>query len=223
MAFVTDRYMHPIGLHGKSSLPLLLGFGCNVPAVMGTRVIESKRARLLTVLLAPLVPCTGRMAVIAVIAAAVFGGWAILVSVGVIAFSLVVLAILGFVLNRSVVRGKRAALMMELPLYHAPNPRTIGLGAWQRTAAFVKRAGTVILGVSLVVWGLSYFPGGSIEKSFLADIGRFLEPVGRLMGLNWQVMVALLTSFVAKENTIATLGVLMGQTGGGLTEALRQI
>ena len=223
VAFVTDRYMHAIGLHGKSSLPLLLGFGCNVPAVMGTRIIESRRARLLTVLLAPLIPCTGRMAVIAVIAGAVFGGWAILVTVGVIAFSLVVLAILGLVMNRFVLRGKRAALMMELPLYHTPNPRTIGLGAWQRTAAFIRRAGTVILIVSIVVWLLSYFPGESIEESFLADIGRWLEPLGKLMGLDWEMMVALLTSFVAKENTIATLGVLLGQEGSGLTQVLRDL
>jgi ferrous iron transport protein B len=114
-------------------------------------------------------------------------------------------------------------LMMELPLYHSPNARTIGIGSWQRTAAFVKRAGTVILIVSVVVWLLSYFPGGSIEESFLADIGRGLEPLGRLMGLNWQAMVALMTSFVAKENTIATLGVLLGRENAGLTDALRQM
>lgn len=223
VAFVTDRYMHVIGLHGKSSLPLLLGFGCNVPAVMGTRIIESKRTRLLTILLAPLMPCTGRMAVIAIIAGAIFGGWAILVTVAVIAFSLIVLVILGFVMSRFVVGGKRTALMMELPLYHSPNLRTIGLGAWQRTAAFVRRAGTVIFAVSIIVWLLSYFPRGGIEESFLADIGRWLEPLGKLMGLNWQVMVALLTSFVAKENTIATLGVLTGQEKAGLSEALRQM
>ncbi|MDM7998429.1 MAG: ferrous iron transport protein B [Dehalococcoidia bacterium] len=223
VAFVTDRYMHALGLHGKSALPLLLGFGCNVPAVMGTRIIESRRARLLTVLLTPLIPCTGRMAVIAVIAGAVFGTWALLVTVGIIAFSLVVLAVLGLVMNRFVLRGKRAALMMELPLYHTPNPRTIGLGAWQRTAAFIKRAGTVILIVSIVVWALSYFPGEGIEESFLADIGRWLEPLGRLMGLDWEVMVALLTSFVAKENTIATLGVLLGREGTGLTQYLREM
>jgi ferrous iron transport protein B len=223
VAFVTDRYMHSMGLHGKSSLPLVLGFGCNVPAVMGTRIIESRRARLLTILLAPLVPCTGRMAVIAVIAAAVFGSWAIVVTVGVIALSLFVLAVLGLVMNRFVLGGRRASLMMELPLYHSPNARTIGIGSWQRTAAFVKRAGTVILIVSVVVWLLSYFPGGSIEESFLADIGRGLEPLGRLMGLNWQAMVALMTSFVAKENTIATLGVLLGRENAGLTDALRQM
>ncbi len=221
LAFVTDRYMHVIGLHGKSSLPLMLGFGCNVPAIMGTRIIESKRARLLTILVAPLIPCTGRMAVIAVIAGAIFGGWATAVLVGMIGLSLLVLGVLGFFMNRFILRGARAALVMDVPLYHAPNVRTIGLGAWQRTVQFVRRAGTVILAVSVVVWALSYYPGGSIDSSFLADIGKWLEPVGRLMGLNWEIMVALLTSFVAKENTIATLGVLLGQEGTGLTETLR--
>jgi len=221
VAFVTDRFMHLLGLHGKSSLPLLLGFGCNVPAVMGTRIIESKRARLLTVLLAPLIPCAGRMAVIGVIAAAIFGGQAILVTAGIIAFSLVVLVISGLLMNRFIFEGERAVLMMELPLYHEPNPRTIGLVSWQRTIAFIKRAGTIILVVSIIIWVLSYFPSGNIEGSILGHIGRGIEPLGKLMGLNWQLMVALLTSFVAKENTIATLGVLLGRESVGLTQALR--
>jgi len=221
VAFVTDRFMHLLGLHGKSSLPLLLGFGCNVPAVMGTRIIESKRARLLTVLLAPLIPCAGRMAVIGVIAAAIFGGQAILVTAGIIAFSLVVLVISGLLMNRFIFEGERAVLMMELPLYHEPNPRTIGLVSWQRTIAFIKRAGTIILVVSIIIWVLSYFPSGNIEGSILGHIGRGIEPLGKLMGLNWQLMVALLTSFVAKENTIATLGVLLGRESAGLSQALK--
>ncbi|MCX5998824.1 MAG: ferrous iron transport protein B [Chloroflexi bacterium] len=221
VAFVTDRFMHFLGLHGKSSLPLLLGFGCNVPAVMGTRIIESRRARLLTVLLSPLIPCAGRMAVIGVIAAAVFGGQAILVSLGIIVFSLVVLVAVGLTMNRFVFGGKRTALMMELPLYHEPNPRTIGLVSWQRTTAFIKRAGTLILLVSIIVWLLSYFPGGSIDTSLLGRLGRSLQPVGNLMGLNWQILVALLTSFVAKENTIATLGVLLGGAKASLSAVLK--
>jgi len=221
VAFVTDRFMHSLGLHGKSSLPLLLGFGCNVPAVIGTRIIESKRARLLTVLLAPLIPCAGRMAVIGVIAAAIFGGQAILVTAGIIIFSLLVLVISGLLMNRFIFQGERAVLMMELPLYHEPNPRTIGLVSWQRTIAFIKRAGTIILVVSILIWVLSYFPSGNIEGSILGHIGRGLEPIGKLMGLNWQLMVALLTSFVAKENTIATLGVLLGRESAGLSQALK--
>jgi ferrous iron transport protein B len=117
-------------------------------------------------------------------------------------------------------KGKRDALMIELPLYHSPSIKTIGLSSWQRTAAFIKRAGTVIVVISLVIWLLSYFPGGGVEHSYLADIGRWLEPVGKLMGLNWQLLTALLTSFTAKENTIATLGVLLGQQHTGLSQSL---
>lgn len=209
-AYVMDGFMHLIGLHGKSFLPLFLGFGCNVPAILGTRVIESRRARLLTILLAPLVPCTARMAVIAILTPAFFGPAAPLVSWGLVIVSLGVLAVTGMVLNRVLFQGRRSAFIMELPLYHLPNWRTIGLTIWQRGWAFVRKAGTVILAISIVIWALSNLPGGDVEGSYLAQLGKSLEPVGRLMGLDWRLTVALLSSFVAKENTIATLGVLFG-------------
>jgi len=212
-AYVMDGFMHLMGLHGKSFLPLFLGFGCNVPAVLGTRVIESPKARLLTIMLAPLIPCTARMAVVAFLAPAFFGSAATLVSWGLILVALVVLALSGVLINKIAFRGQRAAFIMELPLYHVPNGRTIGLLVWQRSLAFLKKAGTLILVVSVVVWILSALPGGEIETSFLAQIGHLLEPVGRLMGFDWRLMVALLTGFVAKENSIATLGVLFGSTG----------
>jgi len=220
-AFVTDRFMHMLGLHGKSVLPLCLGFGCNVPAVLGTRIIDSPRSRLLTIIITPLVPCTGRMTVVTLIAAAFFGSQAIFVSIGLVIFSLVMLVITGLIMNRFVISGEKTALLMELPLYHIPNPRIIGLVTWQNTMAFIKRAGTIILVVSLIIWALSITPHGDINTSFLSQIGKFLEPVGRLMGLNWQMMVALLSSFIAKENTIASLGMLLGGQGVGLTQQLK--
>ncbi len=216
-AYVMDRFMHPMGLHGKSFLPLFLGFGCNVPAVQGTRIIEEPRARLLTVMLAPLVPCTGRMTVIAFIAPLFFGPAATLVSWGLIMTSLSVLAVLGSVLSRTVVRGEPLAFIMELPLYHLPNGRSIAMLVWQRTLAFVQRAGTLILIVSIIVWALSWLPNGHIETSYLAGAGRALAPLGAAMGLNWILMVALLTSFVAKENAIATMSILLA--GFGVTAA----
>jgi ferrous iron transport protein B len=220
-AFVMDGFMHLMGLHGKSFLPLFLGFGCNVPAVLGARVIESRRARLLTILVAPLVPCVARMAVIAFLAPAFFGSAATLVSWGMILLALVVIALSGVLINKTVFRGQRAAFIMELPLYHLPNWRTIGLLVWQRSLAFVRKAGTLILVVSVVVWALSVLPGGEIETSLLAAVGRWLEPLGRLMGFDWRLMVALLTSFIAKENSIATLGVLFGAgEEAGLAETL---
>jgi len=220
-AYVMDGFMHLMGLHGKSFLPLFLGFGCNVPAVLGARVIESKRARLLTVLLAPLVPCVARVTVIAFLAPIFFGSAATFVAWGLIVLALVVLALSGVLINKTIFRGQRAAFIMELPLYHVPNGRTVGILVWQRCIEFVRKAGLVILPISVIVWALSALPSGELETSFLAQVGRWLEPVGGLMGFDWRLMVALLTSFIAKENSIATMGVLFGTgVGGGLSEAI---
>ena len=221
-AYVMDRFMHLMGLHGKSFLPLFLGFGCNVPAVMGARVVEGQKARLLTILVAPLVPCTARMAVVAVLAPIFFGPYAALVAGGLVGLSLVMLAIIGIALHELVLGGEHVAFIMELPLYHLPNARTISLSVWQRSVAFLKKAGSIILVVSVVVWALSVLPSGGIESSYLAAMGRMLAPLGALMGLGWRMMVALLTSFVAKENTIATLGVLYsaGEEGARLADTL---
>lgn len=221
-AYVTDRFMHRMGLHGRSFLPLFLGFGCNVPAVVGTRIIDAPRARLLTILLSPLVPCTGRMVVIALLAPVFFPGKSTLVSAGLILTSLIVLALVGMLIHRLFFRGEHLAFIMELPLYHFPHWRTIALLVWQRTVEFVTKAGTIILLMSVVLWALSSYPGDALEESALAVFGRWLEPLGRLMGLDWQMMLALLSSFFAKENAIATLGILYGGPGSpsGLAESL---
>ncbi|HUW95714.1 MAG TPA: ferrous iron transport protein B, partial [Anaerolineae bacterium] len=182
--YVMDRFMHLMGLHGKSFMPLFLGFGCNVPAVMGTRVVESRRGRLLTIMLVPLVPCTARMMVLAFITPIFFGAAAPLVAWSLVGMSLVVLTVTGLVLNRIAFGGERAVFIMELPLYHVPNWRTIGIMIWQRSLAFFRRAGTVILVVSVVLWALSALPTGEIETSYLAGVGRLLAPIGSLMGLS---------------------------------------
>jgi ferrous iron transport protein B len=211
-AYVMDNLMHLMGLHGKSFLPLFLGFGCNVPAIMGTRVIDSWAARLLTILIAPLVPCTARMVVVAFIAPVFFGANAIWVSWGLVLLTMATLVVSGILLNQVLFKGQRSAFIMEMPLYHIPNARTIGLLVWQRSMSFVKKAGTAILGMSLVVWVLSYLPDGELNTSFLAQFGQVIEPVGRWMGFDWRLTVALITSFPAKENAIATLGVLFGNS-----------
>ena len=220
-AFVMDNLMHVMGLHGRSFLPLFLGFGCNVPAVMGTRVIDSWPARLLTILIAPLVPCTARMAVVAYMAPIFFGANAVWVSWGLVLLSLLALVFSGTLLNRVIFKGQRSAFIMEIPLYHIPNLRTIALLVWQRSIAFVRKAGTAILGMALLVWLLSYLPDGELGSSYLARFGQFIEPAGRWMGLDWRLMVALITSFPAKENAIATLGVLFGNSpDAGLAQTL---
>jgi ferrous iron transport protein B len=209
-AYMMDGFMRLMGLHGKSFLPLFLGLGCNVPSVAGTRVIEAPRARLLTILIMPLVPCTARLAVVAFMTPVFFGLAAPLVALGLVLLSLIMLGLIGAMLNRTLFKGERSAFIMELPLYHRPNGRTIGLLVWQRTIGFVKHAGTLILIMSIMIWALANIPTGEIETSILGSIGQALEPIGARLGLSWQLLVALLASFIAKENSIATLGILYG-------------
>ncbi|MFP3896978.1 MAG: ferrous iron transport protein B [Anaerolineales bacterium] len=221
-AYIMDRFMHAIGLHGKSFMPLFLGFGCNVPAIMGARIIESRRSRFLTIILAPLVPCAARLGVLAVLVPVFFPHNATLVTWALTGLPLVVLALVGVLVNRLVLGGEEAAFIMEMPLYHMPYPKSIALLVWRRIMAFLRKAGTVILVVSIIVWALATFPHGDIETSYMAAVGRFLSPVGALMGLEWRPLVAILTSFVAKENVVATLGVLygVGENAGALAQVL---
>ncbi|MCS7220270.1 MAG: ferrous iron transport protein B [Anaerolineae bacterium] len=215
-AYVMDRFMHLMGLHGKSFLPLFLGFGCNVPAVMGARIIEDHRSRLMTILLAPLVPCTARLAVVAFLAPAFFGSQATLATWGLVTLNILTLALLGTVIHRLALPGGQSPFIMELPLYHMPNWRTIGLLVWHHTLAFIRKAGTIILLFSVLIWTLSHLPSGDVEQSFLAWLGRLLAPIGYWMGWpDWRLIAALLSSFAAKENTIATLGILYRSAGGG--------
>jgi len=216
-AFVMDRFMHVMGLHGKSFLPIFLGFGCNVPAVMGTRIIESPKARLITILITPLVPCTARFSVIAFLAPVFFPNRAVWVTWFLIGASLATLFVLGWVLHEWFLGGEHTVFIMELPLYQKPDFHSIRQGFWGRIVDFLKMAGSIILVVSVLMWVLSTFPGGRIEESYLAQFGKLLTPIGAWMGLDWPMMVALLTSFVRKENTIPTLAVLYGAGGNGMT------
>ncbi len=221
-AYITDRFMHLMGLHGKSFLPLFLGFGCNVPAVMAARTIDSTKARLLTILLAPFVPCPARMSVVAILAPIFFAADAPWVALGLMALALIVLAAVGLLLHELFLGGEHVALIMELPLYHPPDLRAILRAIRERLIDFLRVAGSIILIVSVLLWALLNLPTGQVETSYLASFGHLLAPVGKLMGLDWQMMVALVTSFVRKENVIATLGVLYGsgQAEGGLAAML---
>lgn len=219
-AFVMDRFMHIIGLHGKSFLPMCLGFGCNVASVLGARIVESKKARLLTIFLTPFVPCTGRLAVITFITAAIFAEKALVVTWLLVTLNIVMLGIAGMFISRLFLREESVPFIMELPLYHKPDFKTIGIVVWHRTIAFVKKAGTIILLFSVILWIMSNVPGGNIEDSLLGRIGKVIEPIGRPIGLDWRMVVALLSSVVAKENSIATLGVLYNVGDQGLISVL---
>ena len=218
-AFVMDRIMHLVGLHGKSFIPMCLGFGCNVPAVLGARIIETRKARLITLFLIPFVPCTSRLAVLTLVSAAIFKEQAVYVSWSILALNIFALGIAGIFVNKTISK-QDAPFIMELPIYHTPDLKTIGMVVWSRTYSFIRKAGTVILGVSLIIWLLSYFPTGNVEQSFLASLGRFIQPLGAPLGLDWKMITALLTGLVAKENVVATLGVLYSVGKDGLTAAL---
>jgi len=223
VAYVMDRAMRRIGLHGKSFLPLLMGLVCNVPAVVGTRVIETERARLKAVLLMPFVPCMAMTMTLMFFAPLFFSpGSATLIVLGLMLGALAVLALSGILLDR-VLPGERIGFIMELPLYHRPNFRTVGTYVWQRARQFLTRAGTVILAVAVGIWALSYFPNGDVETSILATIGHALTPLGNLMGLDWRMLVALFTSFISKESALASMAVLLGaaDTEVGLMTALQ--
>ncbi len=219
-AFVMDRFMHIIGLHGKSFLPMCLGFGCNVASVLGARIVESRRARLLTIFLTPFVPCTGRLAVITFVTAAVFAGHGLVMSWILVALNILMLGIAGMTIGRFLLKEEQVPFIMELPLYHKPDFRTIFLVVWHRTVAFVKKAGSVILIFSIFLWIVSNVPSGSIENSILGKVGMFLEPIGKPLGLDWRMVVALLSSVIAKENSVATLGILYNVGDQGLMNVL---
>jgi ferrous iron transport protein B len=219
-AFVMDRFMHIMGLHGKSFLPMCLGFGCNVPSILGARVVESKKARLMTIFLTPFVPCTGRLAGLTFISGAIFGEKALVITCLLVVVNILALGIAGMIISKFFFKEESVPFIMELPLYHKPDLKTVFMVMWNRTAAFVKKAGTIILVFSIVLWAFSNFPGGSVEKSVLGWLGQFIEPIGRPLGLDWKMLVALLASVFAKENSVATLGVLYNVGEQGLLDVL---
>jgi ferrous iron transport protein B len=228
-AYLMDRVMAPIGLSGKSFLPLLLGFGCNVPAVYATRVLERRRERLLTALLLPFVSCAARLPVYVLLASVFFPAWR-----GTVVFAMYVLSIvtvLGFgaVLDRLLLRDERGgSFVLELPSYRAPSPRVLGRYVQQRVGAFVRNAGTVILGASMLVWLLLAVPAGGagagggrfadvpLEDSAFAATSAVVAPALAPAGLgSWEVAGTLLSGLVAKEVVVATLWQVHAPAGAG--------
>ncbi|MEN5017209.1 Fe(2+) transporter permease subunit FeoB [Erwinia sp. Eh17-17] len=215
-AFVMDRLMQALGLPGKSFVPLIVGFGCNVPSVMGARTLDAPRERLITVLMAPFISCGARLAIFAVFAAAFFGQRGALV-----VFSLYLLGICaaiatGLLLKHTLMRGAASPFVMELPLWHVPHAKSLLLQTWQRLRGFVLRAGKVIVMVSMFIGALNSFsfsgqPVNHLNDSALASVSRTLTPLLAPIGVhndNWQATVGLLTGAMAKEVVVGTLNTL---------------
>ncbi len=215
-AFVMDKFMHKIGLHGKSFIPLILGFGCNVPAIMATRTLENDKDRIITILINPLMSCSARLPIYLMLTGIFFKS-----NQGTIVFSLylfgVVLAVvLGRLFKTLFFRHKAAPLIMELPPYRLPSLRTVFQGAWNRSKLFVKKAGTIIFLGVVIIWLLSYLPVGvsyAGDGSLISYVGKFIAPIFKPAGYGfWQASVALLFGVVAKEIVVGAFSTLFGGT-----------
>jgi len=219
-AFVADRVMHGIGLHGRSFIPMVLGFGCNVPAIMATRTIDSSRDRLTTILINPLMSCGGRLPIYTLFAGAFFAAHRGLVVFSFYLMGMVLALMVAFVLRKSVLAGPSAHFVMELPAYRWPTVTGVAIHTWERGKEFLIRAGTIICGAVILIWFLGSMPWGvdyGSEASWIGHIGDFLAPIFKPCGFgDWQVATALLFGFFAKEAVVGTFGVLFSGEREGL-------
>lgn len=215
-AFVMDRLMQALGLPGKSFVPLIVGFGCNVPSVMGARTLDAPRERLITVLMAPFISCGARLAIFAVFAAAFFGQHGAMVVFSLYVLGIVVAILTGLVLKHTLMRGTASPFVMELPVWHIPHLKSLLMQSWQRLRGFLLRAGKVIVLVSMVIGALNSFslsgkPVSDLNQSALASVSRTLTPLLSPIGItddNWQATVGLVTGAMAKEVVVGTLNTL---------------
>ncbi len=221
IAFLLDRLMGLVGLQGKVFFSFLMGYGCNIAGVMATRILDKEEDRILAVLLNPLIPCGARLGVMALVAGAFFGQKATLVVVALILLDLLLLFIVGALFRKYIFKTEVPQMLMELPLYHLPHFKTILIFSLDRIKAFLYRAGTVIVVLSVIVWALASFPpGATLSESILGQVGSILLPVTRLMGFDRELTTSLLTGLVAKEATLSTLAVLYGTGEEGLAAIL---
>ncbi|WP_227318526.1 Fe(2+) transporter permease subunit FeoB [Cedecea davisae] len=215
-AFVMDRLMQSLGLPGKSFVPLIVGFGCNVPSVMGARTLDAPRERLMTIMMAPFMSCGARLAIFAVFAAAFFGQQGALIVFSLYILGIVMAILTGLMLKHTIMRGEATPFVMELPVYHVPHLKSLLLQTWQRLKGFVLRAGKVIVIVSIFIGALNSFSFSgkavdNINDSALASVSRVLTPLLKPIGVhedNWQATVGLFTGAMAKEVVVGTLNTL---------------
>ena len=214
-AFIMDKLMHGMGLHGKSFIPLIMGFGCNVPAVMATRTIESRRSRLITMLVLPMMSCSARLPIYIMITGAFFAvRYQSLVMITLYLVGIVLSVVMARVLSQWVIRGEDTPFVMELPPYRFPTTRAIFRHTWEKGKQYLKKMGGVILVASIIVWALGYFGtmgvAPSLEESFIGLLGKAVEPLFLAQGFDWRLDVSLIAGVGAKEIVASTIGVLYG-------------
>lgn len=215
-AFIMDKLMHKMGLHGKSFIPLIMGFGCNVPAIMATRTIESKRSRIITMLILPFMSCSARLPIYIMIVGAFFAAEyrsSILILLYIIGIAVAVLT--SRIFSRFIVKGEDTPFVMELPPYRFPTVKAIARHTWEKGKQYLKKMGGIILVASIIVWALGYFPHNETlspseqkEQSYIGIMGKTIEPVFEPLGFNWKLDVGIVSGIGAKEIVASTLGVL---------------
>ena len=215
-AFIMDKLMHKMGLHGKSFIPLIMGFGCNVPAVMATRTIESRRSRIITMMILPFMSCSARLPIYIMIAGTFFSlqyrSWVLL---SLYAIGILMSVIISKIFSSLVIKGEDTPFVMELPPYRWPTPKAIWRHTWEKGKEYLKKMGGIILVASIIVWALGYFPHNEEltreqqqEQSYIGRMGKTIEPVFTPQGFNWKLDVSLLAGVGAKEIVASTIGVL---------------
>ena len=219
-AFIMDKIMHRMGLHGKSFIPLIMGFGCNVPAIMATRMIEDKKCRLITMLVNPLMSCSARLPIYLVLVGAFFPKIGSLVLLGIYATGILLAVLMARLFSRFLVKGDNTPFVMELPPYRIPTAKTIFRHTWEKGAEYLKKMGGIIMIASILIWFLGYYPQGNYEtiaeqqeNSYIGQIGKAIEPIIEPLGFDWKLGVGLLSGVGAKELVVSTLGVLYANDG----------
>ncbi|MDR1542983.1 MAG: ferrous iron transport protein B [Prevotellaceae bacterium] len=214
-AFIMDKLMHKIGLHGRSFIPLMMGFGCNVPAIMATRTIENRNSRMITIMISSLISCSARLPIFILFVGAFFPKHEGIALFGIYLTGILLAAILAKIFKKFIFHREETPFVMELPSYRVPTVKHLARETWEKCAQYLKKIGTTILVGSIIIWALSYFPvnqhNNAYEQqanSYLAKIGKAIEPALKPLGFDWKISVSLLTGVAAKEVVISTLGVL---------------
>ena len=223
-AFVMDRIMHKIGLHGRSFIPMILGFGCNIPGIMACRTIENPRDRLTTILINPFMSCGARLPIYVLLAGAFFSAYQGLVVFSMYIIGIIVAITMALIFRRSILKGPSGHFVMELPPYRLPTVTGVLVHMWERGRLFLKKAGTIILGAVVLVWLLSSLPWGveyASTESWVGHIGRFIAPIFAPAGFGqWQASVSIIFGFIAKEVVVGTMGAIFAVEEGVLGGAL---
>lgn len=220
-AFIMDKIMHRMGLHGKSFIPLIMGFGCNVPAIMASRTIEDRKCRLITMLVNPLMSCSARLPIYLVMVGAFFPNSASFVLLCIYAVGILLAVLMARLFSKFLVKGDDAPFVMELPPYRMPTSKSIMRHTWEKGAQYLKKMGGIIMIASVIIWFLGYYPHHDAyesvaeqqENSYIGQIGKAMEPVIKPLGFDWKLGIGLISGAGAKELVVSTLGVLYTNEG----------